>query len=294
MVRMQTQGKLRVLDTLKPGERDREPRKPPKKPTQTSISAPPSPSEEVVPTPQQSHPTAVVAAPATSSERETPSDARDAHHGYDPDDPRRMTGALRGWIDDLHEFQKNTKGDRLNTSLVKRSVGHFLDRHLEKADVIIEDIARRRWTLMHEASSSEANRGAGGVTMQRRRLQQLDTEAFRCLTEIASEAQKKFFQPLCRVNAMMLVDYIRHGYPGNKDVQPDHEAARKEVDWTAIGRDACRIGRHLGQSKSIARSLGGTLAGEPSLAASPSGLPDSREVGRIIAININNNNNNSY
>ena len=270
MVRMQTQGKLRVLDTIKPGERDREPRKPPKKPTQTSISAPPSPSEEVVPTPQQSHPTAVVAAPATSSERETPSDARDAHHGYDPDDPRRMTGALRGWIDDLHEFQKNTKGDRLNTSLVKRSVGHFLDRHLEKADVIIEDIARRRWTLMHEASSSEANRGGGGVTMQRRRLQQLDTEAFRCLTEIASEAQKKFFQPLCRVNAMMLVDYIRHGYPGNKDVQRDHEAARKEVDWTAIGRDACRIGRHLGQSESIARSLGGTLAGEPSLAASPS------------------------
>ena len=63
MVRMQTQGKLRVLDTIKPGERDREPRKPPKKPTQTSISAPPSPSEEVVPTPQQSHPTAVVAAP---------------------------------------------------------------------------------------------------------------------------------------------------------------------------------------------------------------------------------------
>mgnify|MGYP004104922229 FL=1 len=146
MVRMQTQGKLRVLDTIKPGERDREPRKPPKKPTQTSISAPPSPSEEVVPTPQQSHPTAVAAAPATSSERETPSDARDARE-YDPDDPRRMTGALRGWIDDLHEFQKNTKGDRLNTSLVKRSVGHFLDRHLEKADVIIEDIARRRWAL---------------------------------------------------------------------------------------------------------------------------------------------------
>ena len=228
MVRMQTQGKLRVLDTIKPGERDREPRKPPKKPTQTSISAPPSPSEEVVPTPQQSHPTAVAAAPATSSERETPSDARDAHHGYDPDDPRRMTGALRGWIDDLHEFQKNTKGDRLNTSLVKRSVGHFLDRHLEKADVIIEDIARRRWTLMHEASSSEgANRGGGGVTMQRRRLQQLDTEAFRCLTEIASEAQKKFFQPLCRVNAMMLVDYIRHGYPGNKDVQPRPRGCQK-------------------------------------------------------------------
>ena len=276
MVRMQMQGRLRILDTKIPGERDPEPRNAdPEQPTSDQDQY--EPEALHVRTPQQSHPTAVTAAPATSSERETPSEDQD----YDPDDPRGMSGRLRGWIDELHTFQKNTKGDRLNTDLVKKTIGYFLDRHLQKAEGIIEEIDTRRWRLM-EASSSAAARG-GSVTMQRRRLQQLDAEAFEFLTEIASEAQKKFFQPLCRVNAMMLVDYLRQKYPGDRDVQPGHEAARREVDWTALGRDAGSIGRHLGQSEALARALGGTLAGEPSLAASPS-LEDAEEQAVALSV----------
>ena len=63
MVRMQTQGRLRILDTKVPGERDPEPRNAdPEQPTPDQAQS--EPEALHVSTPQQSHPTAVTAAPS--------------------------------------------------------------------------------------------------------------------------------------------------------------------------------------------------------------------------------------
>ena len=199
-------------------------------------------------------------------------------------DSRSLTVGIRGWIEELREFQRAVKDDTVNDESARLEVEGFLARHLSKSESVVGNMLSVRQSLQAEARAAIDRSSASALareasardageqgTRVMRKLQQFDMEAFAILSEIFERQTQRFFNPLCRVSAGMFTNWLKQRF---------HTGAWEadDVDWHALGRSTYGLGKDLGGIG--LRGIGESMVGHVNLGVAGS----NQSVGETTAL----------